>query len=394
MSDGSTSKMSQHPDNPNLIVFTGGGTGGHIYPGLAVVQALRSKGFSGKILWIGSTKELDRRIVEAEGLEYRGISSGKLRRSLSLQNLADVFKVVKGYFQARTILKELKPAFLFSKGGYVSVPPCRAAASLGIPYFTHESDVSPGLATRLNAGKAEKILLSWSEGARDFTDSWKSKTEIVGNPVRPSLLEGDAARAREELGIPEKIPLILCLGGSQGSQQVNHLVESLRLVFAKRAFIVHQTGKELFESVPQPRRDDSYLALPYIGDQMRDLLAAAAVVMGRAGAGTVWESAALGKPMVLIPLAGSGTRGDQVENAAMAEKAGAGVSLMGEKAEAGFLVKVLETYLFDAAASEKARAAAFSLARIRRPDGSWVSSAEHIAQCILDRLAMGQGGRA
>jgi UDP-N-acetylglucosamine--N-acetylmuramyl-(pentapeptide) pyrophosphoryl-undecaprenol N-acetylglucosamine transferase len=384
--------MTSQPKDSSLIAFTGGGTGGHIYPGLAVVQALRLKGYPGKILWIGSKKELDRRIVEAEGLEYRGISGGKLRRSFSLENLADVFKVVSGYFEARKLLSELKPAFLFSKGGYVSVPPCRAAASLGIPYFTHESDVSPGLATRLNAGKAEKILLSWSDGARDFSDSWKRKTEVVGNPVRPSLLEGEAAKARRELGIPEGIPVILCLGGSQGSRQINELVQALRPIFAGKAFIVHQTGKELFDSVPPPRRDSSYLALPYIGEEMRDIVALASVVMGRAGAGTVWESAALGKPMVLIPLAGSGTRGDQVENAAMVEKAGAGLSLVGEKLSPVLLAKALDTYLLDSEARAKAQAAALSLARIRRPDGSWAASADHIAQLILDRLAMSRGG--
>lgn len=383
--------MKRLSSDSNLIAFTGGGTGGHIYPGLAVVQALRSKGFCGKILWIGSQKELDRRIVEAQGLEYRGISSGKLRRSFSFENLADVFKVISGYREARTILSELRPAFLFSKGGYVSVPPCRAAASLGIPYYTHESDVSPGLATRLNAERAEKILLSWKEGSRGFSDSWRRKTEVVGNPVRPSLFKGEAAKARKDLGIPGELPVILCLGGSQGSLQVNQLTEALRPVFAGKAFIVHQTGKELFDSISQPRRDASYLALPYIGEEMRDLLAAATVVMGRAGAGTVWESAALGKPMVLIPLAGSGTRGDQVENAAMVEKAGAGLSLTGENIEAGRLAKALDSYLFDSDARGKAQAAALSLARIRRPDGSWVGSAEYIAQLILERLAISQG---
>jgi UDP-N-acetylglucosamine--N-acetylmuramyl-(pentapeptide) pyrophosphoryl-undecaprenol N-acetylglucosamine transferase len=384
--------MKQPENDSNLIAFTGGGTGGHIYPGLAVVQALRSRGFSGKILWIGSTKELDRQIVEAEGLEYRGISSGKLRRSFSLENLADVLRVISGYREARKILSDLRPAFLFSKGGYVSVPPCRAAASLGIPYVTHESDVSPGLATRLNAGKAEKILLSWSEGAKDFSEAWKAKTEIVGNPVRPSLLTGDAAKARARLGIPGEMPVILCLGGSQGSLQVNRLVEALRPAFAGKAFIVHQTGRELFDSIPEPRSEASYLALPYIGDEMRDILAAATVVTGRAGAGTVWESAALGKPMVLIPLAGNGTRGDQVENAAMVEKAGAGISLAGDKAQPEALIEALGHYLFDPEARGKAQAAALSLARIRRPDGSWASSAEFIAQLILERMKASQGG--
>ena len=139
----------------STLAFTGGGTGGHIYPGIAVVEALRSRGFGGRIVWIGSSREADRAAVEAGGIEFSSIPSGKLRRDFSMKNAVDAFRVLAGYAAARRLLAALRPRLLFSKGGYVSVPPCAAAASLGIPYFTHESDLSPGLATRLNAAHAE-----------------------------------------------------------------------------------------------------------------------------------------------------------------------------------------------------------------------------------------------
>ncbi len=384
--------MKKTQDPSPLISFTGGGTGGHIYPGLAVVQALRNKGYRGRILWIGSTKDADRQIVEAEGIEYRAIPSGKLRRSFSLKNLADAFRVLAGYVEARRILSETRPNLLFSKGGYVSVPPCRAAFSLGIPYFTHESDVSPGLATRLNAARAEKILLSWGRGASGFSDAWKAKTEIVGNPVRPGLLQGQSAKGRALLGVPDGVPIVLCLGGSQGSRQINELVASLRPILQGKAFIVHQTGRELFDKIKEPKKDDYYTALPYIGGEMSDFLAASSVVLGRAGAGTVWESAALGKPMVLIPLAGSGTRGDQVENAAMARDAGAALSFVGDEARPEAVFSAVLAYLEDPEKRAKAETASLALSRVRRPDGSSVLSADYIADLILARQAAVQGG--
>src|SRR5215469_15502574 len=142
------------------IAITGGGTGGHIYPGLAVAQEL-SRLLSGEfaagsldnkysLFWIGSSSGMDRSIVEEAGIEFFGIPSGKLRRYFSIKNAVDFFKVAAGFFAARKILKKEKPRLLFSKGGFVSVPPCAAAASFGIPVFTHESDFSPGLATRIN----------------------------------------------------------------------------------------------------------------------------------------------------------------------------------------------------------------------------------------------------
>ena len=379
-------------ESPPLIAFTGGGTGGHIYPGLAVIQAMRAKGFRGRIAWIGSKKELDRSIVEREGIEYYAVPSGKLRRSFSLRTIGDAFSVLAGFAASLRLLSSLKPILLFSKGGYVSVPPCWAAASLKIPYFTHESDTSPGLATRLNAGRAEKILVSWPQTASMLPPPLRARVDVVGNPVRPSLFAGDAGKGRIFLNAPEGIPIVFFVGGSQGSRQVNDIVHAILPDLAGKAFIVHQTGKELFsqdEHAPLPGR---YLALPYIGEEMSDILAACDMVAGRAGAGTVWESAALGKPMVLIPLAGSGTRGDQVENAEMAEKAGAARCLAGNNASPGKVLAAILAYLQNPKAFEEASAAGLTLSRVKNGQGASMLSADYIANLILLEIGESAGG--
>lgn len=370
-----------------LVAFTGGGTGGHIYPGLAVIQALRERGFKGRVVWLGSKKPLDRTIVERENIEYFALPSGKLRRSFSLHNLIDAFRVIAGYAASLRILSALKPALVFSKGGYVSVPPCRAAAALGIPYFTHESDASPGLATRLNAGRAAKILLSWPATLPLLAAPLRAKALVVGNPVRPALFRGDAEKGRRFLGAPEALPIVLFVGGSQGSRQINDFVEAIRSRLDGKAFIAHQTGKELFDPALHAKRPGSYKALAYIGEEMSDILAACSVVAGRAGAGTVWESAAMGKAMVLIPLEGAGTRGDQVENAKMAEQAGAAVCLNAEKANPEALFAAVWEYL----TNEKARAAAAEagklLGTVKTASENPVFSSEYIADLIIDEIS-------
>jgi UDP-N-acetylglucosamine--N-acetylmuramyl-(pentapeptide) pyrophosphoryl-undecaprenol N-acetylglucosamine transferase len=376
------------------LAFTGGGTGGHLYPGLAVIEALRAKGFSARIVWIGSGKDLDRKIVEAAGVEYIAVPSGKFRRSLSLENFTDLFRVLSGYRISKRLLDELRPSLLFSKGGYVSVPPCRAAASLGIPYFTHESDTSPGLATRLNAGRAEKILVSWPETVAMIPVRLRPKALVVGNPVRPGFFKADAARGRKLLAAPEGMPIVSFLGGSQGSAQVNAIVASILPELAGRAFVFHQTGGELFDPNANAPIAGSYLAKAYVGEELKDILAASTLAVGRAGAGTVWECAALGLPMVLVPLAGSGTRGDQIENARMAEAAGAAVCLVGDKAAPESVLAAILHWIDDGEAFAKAKEACLSLSRVRTDDGGRYPSADCVADLILSRLFPQKGGSA
>ena len=218
------------------------------------------------------------------------------------------------------------------------------------------------------------------------------KAAVVGNPVRPSLFAGDAAKGRAFVGAPESLPIVFFVGGSQGSRQVNDLVAAIRPAFAGKAFIVHQTGAGLFDAAANTAVAGAYKALPYIGAEISDILAAASVVAGRAGAGTVWESAALGKPMVLIPLAGAGTRGDQVENAEMAAQAGAAVCLAGDKATPDATLSALLGYLENAEALAKASAAALALSGVKTESGESARSADYIAGLILEALDGAAGG--
>lgn len=384
------------------IVFTGGGTGGHIYPGLAVIEELRHQGFQGRIAWIGSEKELDRSIVAEQGVEYFAIPSGKFRRELSLRNVTDLGRIVAGYMRAKAILKSLRPSLLFSKGGYVSVPPCRAAASLGIPVITHESDTSPGLATRLNSKRASLILTSWEATAAYFPEPLRAKVVRAGNPIRPALFRGDAERGLGMLGFDKERPLLFVLGGSQGAREVNDLVLASLPLLCPSVQIVHQTGRANFDEVTAGIPDDSairasYRPLSYIGPEIADIYAASTVIAGRAGAGTVWEAASLGKPMVLIPLAGSGTRGDQVENAALAAQAGAATALEGAQLSPAAFADAVKKYLhretYDSAvracysiASIPAQTARALLGDKNLSGERQMLSAEFIACLLLARL--------
>ena len=332
--------MTQHnePSVPSpCIAFTGGGTGGHVYPGLAVIECLRQS-WDGRIVWIGSGKEVERKAVEAAGIDFFAIPSGKLRRSLSPRNIPDAFKVIAGFFAARRLFRQLSPKMLFSKGGYVSVPPCMAAASMAIPVFTHESDVSPGLATRLNAMRAERILVSWKETISWLTPAQRSRATVTGNPVRATIGSGNAMSGRTWLGSGTSLPIVLVLGGSQGASQINDLVAAVLPALAGRVFVAHQTGAG---HPPCHPADADYNGFEFVHEQMADLLAAADVIIGRAGAGTVWECAAAGKAMILIPLAGADSRGDQVENAQSLSRAGGAVCLVGNEATPDKLLNVL-----------------------------------------------------
>ena len=362
------------------LAFTGGGTGGHVYPGLAVAARLRELGFGGRMVWLGSGKESDRSAVEAAGIEFRALPAGKLRRSLSLENVADAFRVMAGYAAALSALKSLRPALLFSKGGYVSVPPCAAAAGLGIPYFTHESDLTPGLATRLNARRAERILVSYEETRPRFPEEQRGRVLVVGNPVRASVRAGDAARGRAILGVPARLPVVLFLGGSQGARQVNELALAVLPRLEGLAFVAHQTGAA--GEPPAPDLPGRYRSYGYIREELPDILAAADLVVGRAGAGTLWECAALGKPMVLVPLCGSGTRGDQVDNARLFQSRGAALALVGDEAGPDALLDAMRELITDPKRAAAAGAAARELAG--------ADAADAVARLILERL----GGKA
>lgn len=358
--------------NKNVIAFTGGGTAGHIYPGLAVADELRllaqkdNKNIS--IYWIGCSKGMDSQIVQkaigsdgkATADAFYGIPSGKLRRYLSWQNFTDLFRILAGYFAARRILKKIKPAFLFSKGGFVSVPPCLAAKHLGIPVFTHECDFTLGLANRLNFKSAKTMFVSYEETKNRLPGAEQNRVIVTGNPVRPVFYKANALAGKAFLGLEEKTskPLLLVLGGSSGAKQINNLVYQNLEWLCGHFTVVHQTGlmnsDQNQEMQLKEKFGQSYKPYQFIYEQMPDVIAAADVILSRAGANSIWEAAVMYKPMVLIPLCGSGTRGDQVDNAKFFQNKKAAAVLVGDEATSENLCKELEKMLEEKTRNEYA----------------------------------------
>lgn len=297
------------------IVLTGGGTAGHVTPNMALIPALLDKGYS--IHYIGSYDGIEKKLIEEMGIPYHGISTGKLRRYFSLQNFSDPFRVVKGFSEAKKLMKEIKPDIVFSKGGFVSVPVVLAASAKKIPCIIHESDMSPGLANKLCIPKAAKICCNFPEAAENLP---ADKAVVTGTPIRQELYEGDAAAAMKFCGFTEVRPTILVMGGSSGALHVNETIWSCLDTLTARFNVVHLCGKgktnDAYKGHP------NYIQFEYIKDEMKDLLALADLVISRAGANAICELLALQKPSLLIPLPLSASRGDQVLNAASFEKSG------------------------------------------------------------------------
>jgi UDP-N-acetylglucosamine--N-acetylmuramyl-(pentapeptide) pyrophosphoryl-undecaprenol N-acetylglucosamine transferase len=310
------------------IAFTGGGTAGHVYPALAVIDAL---GPGWDVSWIGSARGMERDLVHEAGLRYHGIPSGKWRRYLSLSNAVDMLRVIGGLAVAVAVLLRERPALLFSKGGYVTVPPVVAARMLGIPVITHESDTDPGLATRINARFAQVIVTSFEGTGEWFPREQRGRVVNAGNPVREIFHRRDAQRGRTALGVSAGVPVVLVLGGSLGSEGVNRLVRESVPRLVERCVVVHQTGARDFAPAP-PDLSARYRPVPFFHAEIADVIAAADLVVARAGANTLAELAVCGAPCLLLPLELSQSRGDQVRNAAYFETRGAAEVFRGSKA--------------------------------------------------------------
>ncbi len=321
------------------IVFTGGGTGGHVYPGIAAAEKLRPRLDENRyrIVWLGSPSGMEKEIVSRFSLPFYGIPAGKLRRYFSLYNIIDTVKVATGYAASLALLKRLDAALVFSKGGFVSVPPVAAARSLGIPAITHESDLDPGLATKINARFCRKMLCAYEETADH--PSMREKALVTGNPVRAELFEGDRRRGREIAGVPEGKKVVLVLGGSQGARQINRMLDAILERLLERAFVVHQMGSLDYGDLQPSDRPGEYLVRPVFTDSFPHLLAAADLVVSRAGAGTLWESGVFGKASVLIPLGAESSRGDQLRNARHFASRGAAELLSGDEVDAERLLE-------------------------------------------------------
>jgi UDP-N-acetylglucosamine--N-acetylmuramyl-(pentapeptide) pyrophosphoryl-undecaprenol N-acetylglucosamine transferase len=249
---------------------------------------------------------MEKGLIEAVGIPYKGIASGKLRRYFSLKNLSDPFRVQKGFEEAKAILKEFQPDIVFSKGGFVSVPVVMAAKAHKVPIVIHESDMTPGLATKLCLPHAKKACTTFKSTAENLG----KKGVCTGTPLRNSLLHGSAEIARKKLNLDDK-PVILIMGGSLGAKAINDNIRKVLDRILPLFNIVHICGKgKTDESINKK----GYIQLEYVNEELPDIMALSDIVISRAGSNSINEFLALNKPMLLIPLSKEFSRGDQIDN--------------------------------------------------------------------------------
>jgi UDP-N-acetylglucosamine--N-acetylmuramyl-(pentapeptide) pyrophosphoryl-undecaprenol N-acetylglucosamine transferase len=296
------------------IVLTGGGTAGHVIPNLALLPLLEREGWRAE--YIGSETGIEKRLVEAKGIPFHGIPSGKLRRYFDWKNLSDPFRVAGGVFKAWSLLGRIRPKAVFSKGGFVTVPVVLAARARDIPVIVHESDLTPGLANRLAIPFAKAVCASFPETLPHLP---KGKAVLTGAPIRAELFQGDGAKGEAFLGLAADRdaaawkPLLLVVGGSLGSRNLNKGVRAALPDLLRRYRIAHLCGKAGLD--PSLDSTEGYRQFEYVGDEMPDVLAAADMVLSRAGSNAIFEFLALRKPHLLIPLPLTASRGDQILNA-------------------------------------------------------------------------------
>ncbi len=297
------------------IVFTGGGTAGHVTPNIALIPKLKSLGYD--IHYIGSYEGIERRLIEDYRIPYYGISTGKLRRYFDLKNFSDPFRVIKGFMEAKQVLKTLKPDIVFSKGGFVSVPVVRAASALKIPCIIHESDMTPGLANSLCIPVAKKVCCNFPETLQKLPEE---KAVLTGSPIRAELTKGDKEKGLSMCGFHSGKPVIMVIGGSLGAAGVNTLVREALPKLLEDFQVVHICGKEKIDNLLLST--EGYKQFEYVKEDLKDLFAMADIVISRAGANAICELLALRKPSLLIPLPARASRGDQILNAKSFESQG------------------------------------------------------------------------
>ncbi len=297
------------------ILLTGGGTAGHVMPNLALVPELRARGYD--VVYVGSYNGIEKGLVEREGIRYIGISSGKLRRYFDWKNFTDPFRVIKGFFEAKKILKAEKPDAVFSKGGYVAVPVVRAAKGRKIPVVIHEADLTPGLANKLSIPAATYVCCNFPETMPYLP---AGKAVLSGSPIRKELLSGSREAGLARAGFSGDKPVLMIIGGSLGSVHVNQAVRAVLPELLAKFDVIHLCGKGNLD--PSLTSTPGYMQQEFANEELADLYAAADLFISRAGANVICELLALRKPNLLIPYPKTASRGDQILNARSFEKQG------------------------------------------------------------------------
>ena len=297
------------------IILTGGGTAGHVTPNIALLPTLRELNYD--IHYIGSYNGVERKLIEEMDIPYYGIDSGKLRRYFDPKNFTDPFKVLHGYKQARKLIKHLKPDVIFSKGGFVTVPVVISAHRKHIPVIIHESDMTPGLANKLCIPSADKVCCNFPETMKHLPEN---KAVLTGSPIRQELLSGNKLNALNFCGFTANKPVLMIIGGSQGSAVVNDAMRGILPELLKTFQVIHLCGKGKLDSSLDHL--EGYIQFEYVKKELADLFALTDVCVSRAGANAICEILALRKPNLLIPLSANASRGDQILNADSFENQG------------------------------------------------------------------------
>ena len=297
------------------IIMTGGGTAGHVTPNLALVPMLEREGF--EIKYIGSKDGIEKEIIYKNNIPYYEISSGKLRRYFDIKNFTDPFKVMKGVFQARKILKKEKPDVIFSKGGFVTVPVVIAASMKKIPVVAHESDITPGLANKLASPFCDKLCVTFRESLKYIKGD---KGVLTGSPIREEIFRGSKDRGINYCGFIDKKPVLFVMGGSLGSKVINDVIRENLDDLCAKFNIIHICGKDNIDK--NYVKQKGYKQFEFVEKELPDLMAAADYIVSRAGANSIFEFLALKKPTLLIPLSKKASRGDQILNAKSFNKEG------------------------------------------------------------------------
>lgn len=318
------------------IIMTGGGTAGHVTPNIALMPALKEAGFD--IEYIGSINGMEKGLIEATGTPYHGISSGKLRRYFDWKNFSDPFRVLKGYGQAVSLMKKIKPDVVFSKGGFVSVPVVLAAKHCHIPAIIHESDITPGLANKIAIKGAKKVCCNFPETMKYLP---ADKAVLTGSPIRRELFSGNAENAIKLCNFKDHSkPVLLIIGGSLGSKIVNEAVRKVLPELLEKFYVIHLCGKGNLDN--SLSGTIGYAQFEYASSELTDMFALADMAISRAGANSICELLALHKPNILIPLSAAASRGDQVLNANSFKKQGFSYVLEEEHLTAESLLKAVQ----------------------------------------------------
>ncbi len=308
------------------VLVSGGGTGGHIYPALAIATELQAR-YQADILFLGSDDGLETEIVPAAGFRLAAIKAGRLRRYISLSTVTGVLRVPPGMIQAIGVVRKFRPQVAFSSGGFVAVPAALAAKVNGVPMLMHQQDVPPNLSNRLAAPLATRISVSFADSLPYFP---ARKTRLLGNPVRQAILDArsiDPSEARSRFGLDANLPMLLVTGGSQGARHLNQVTARALPKLLAQCQVLQIAGKQLYDETrllvegvlegQDEKIRQRYRLVAYLNEEMPLALRAADLVVCRSGASTLTELATLGKPSMLVPLPPNIGSSPQEVNAAM-----------------------------------------------------------------------------